>query len=143
MRSYVRRIAIAAAAALTLASSPVVTSGAAQARPFGFHHGAFHHGGWGHGGWGHRGFGVARWSQRRFAWGHRGFGWGPRHFGWRHRGFGFGPIFASTLAFGALASAPYWYSSPVALYEPCVVRRRITGYTYWGRPIFRTVRVCY
>jgi len=66
---------------------------------------------------------------------------GFHHFG--HRGFGFGPALAGGLAFGALASAPYWYSSPVGLYGDCVLRRRIVGHTYWGRPIVRLVRVCY
>src|SRR5947209_20073137 len=104
MRSYLKKIGIAAAAALAIAVTPVATSSSADARPFGFHHGGFHHG-----------------------WGHRGFG----------------PAFAGALAFGALASAPYWYSRPVGLYEDCVLRRRIVGYTYWGRPIIRLVRACY
>ncbi len=105
MRSYLKKIGIAAAAALTLAVTPVLTSSSADARPFGFHHGGFH------------------------------------HFG--HRGFGFGPALGAGLAFGALATAPYWYSSPVGLYGDCVLRRRIVGHTYWGRPIVRLVRVCY
>ena len=107
MRSYLRKIGIAATAALTLAVTPVITSSSADARPFGFHHGGFHHGGWG------------------------------------HHGFGFGPALAGGLAFGALATAPYWYSRPVGLYGDCVLRRRIVGHAYWGRPISRPVRVCY
>jgi hypothetical protein len=73
----------------------------------------------------------------------------PMHFGgfhgghFGHRGFGFGPAFGGALAFGALATAPYWYHRPVALYDDCFVRRRIVGYTYWGRPIVRPRRVCY
>jgi hypothetical protein len=51
MRSYLKTIGIVAAAAVTLAVTPLVTSGSASARPFGFH-GGFHHG------WGHRGFGF-------------------------------------------------------------------------------------
>src|SRR5881227_3439570 len=102
MRSYLKKIGIAAAAALTLAVTPVLTSSSADARPFG---GGFH------------------------------------HFG--HRGFGFGPALGAGLAFGALATTPYWYSSPVGLYGDCVLRRRIVGHTYWGRPIVRLVRVCY
>src|SRR5436853_5800384 len=102
MRSYLKKIGIAAAAALTLAVTPVVTSSSADARPFGFHHG-----------------------------------------GWGHRGFGFGPALGAGLAFGALATAPYWYSRPVGLYGDCVIRRRLVGHTYWGRPIVRLVRVCY
>src|SRR5690242_6624423 len=65
------------------------------------------------------------------------------HGGWGHRGFGFGPALGAGLAFGALASAPYWYSAPVGLYGDCVLRRRVVGHTYWGRPIVRFVRVCY
>jgi hypothetical protein len=108
MRSYLKKLGIAAAAALAIAATPVVTSSSADARPFGFHGGGFHHGGWG------------------------------------HRGFGFGPALGAGLAFGALATAPYWYSSPVGLYGgDCFIRRRIVGHTYWGRPIFRPVRVCY
>jgi hypothetical protein len=117
MRSYLKKIGIAAAAALTLAVTPVLTSSSADARPFGFHGGGFRHGGFHHGGFRH-------------------------HFG--HRGFGFGPALGAGLAFGALATAPYWYSRPVGLYaDDCVLRRRIVGHTYWGRPIFRLVRVCY
>ena len=115
MRSYLKKIGIAAAAALTLAVTPALTSSSADARPFhggGFHHGGFHQGGFRH------------------------------HFG--HRGFGFGPALGAGLAFGALATAPYWYSRPLGLYaDDCVLRRRIVGHTYWGRPIFRLVRVCY
>jgi hypothetical protein len=112
MRSHLKKIGVAAAAALAIAVTPVATSSSADARPFGFHRGGFHHGGF-----------------------HR------HHFG--HRGFGFGPAFAGALAFGALASAPYWYSRPVGLYDDCYPRRRIVGYTYWGRPIVRLVRTCY
>jgi hypothetical protein len=70
---------------------------------------------------------------------HHGFHGG--HFG--HRGFGVGPRFGGALALGAVATAPYWYHRPVALYDDCVVRRRIVGYTYWGRPIVRVKRICY
>lgn len=71
---------------------------------------------------------------------HRGF---HHHHGFRgHRGFGFGPAFGGALAFGALTS-PYWYSAPVAYYDDCFPRRRIVGYTPWGRPIIRIVRTCY
>jgi len=116
MRSCLKKIGIAAAAALTLAATPVLTSSSADARPFG-HGGGFHQGGFHHGGFRH-------------------------HFG--HRGFGFGPALGAGLAFSALATAPYWYSRPVGLYaDDCVLRRRIVGHTYWGRPIFRLVRVCY
>src|SRR5690348_2448676 len=66
--------------------------------------------------------------------------WGGFHHGFRH-GF-WGPRLGVGLALGALAT-PYWYDRPVALYGDCFVRRRIVGYTYWGRPIFRIRRVCY
>jgi hypothetical protein len=106
-------IAILAAAFIGLAFAP----SAASARPFGGGHG-FHGGGF-HGG-------------------------GFRHGGFGHRGFGFGPAFAGALAFGAVASSPYWYSSPVGLYvDECFPRRRIIGYTPWGRPIVRVIRTCY
>ncbi len=108
MRSHLKKIGIAAAAALTLAMAPLVTSSSANARPFGFH------GGYAHG--------------------------GP---GWGYRGFGYGPALAGGLAFGALATAPYWYGRPVGLYGDCLLERRIVGHTYWGDPIVRPVRVCY
>jgi|1185.fasta_scaffold2018573_1 hypothetical protein len=74
------------------------------------------HGGW-HGGW-------------------HGGGWG--------RGAGWGPAIAGGVALGALATSPYWYSAPVAgYYDDCFPRRRIVGYTAWGRPIVRVVRACY
>ena len=74
---------------------------------------------------------------------HHGFH-GFRHHGgrWGHRGFGFAPAFAGALAFGAV-TAPYWYGAPVGLYGDCFPRRRIVGYTQWGRPVVRVVRVCH
>ena len=72
---------------------------------------------------------------------HRGFHHHGFHRHWGG-GFGFAPAFAGALAFGALASAPYWYSRPVAYYGDCFPRRRIVGYTPWGRPIVRVVRAC-
>ena len=110
MRSYLKKLGLAAVAALMVTSGSLVTSSSADARP-GFHRG-FHH---------HHGF--------------RGH--------WGGRGFGFAPAFAGALAFGALATAPYWYSAPVAYYGDCYPRRRIVGYTPWGRPIVRIVRACY
>ena len=74
---------------------------------------------------------------------HGGFHHGFHGGHWGHRGFGFGPAFGGALAFGALATAPYWYSRPVGLYGDCFPRRRIVGYTPWGRPIVRFVRTCY
>ena len=103
-----KKLAIAAIAALSLGAATLATSAPADARPGfrGFHHHGFHH---------------------------RGF----------HPGFGFAPAFAGALAFGAVASAPYWYGAPVGLYGDCFPRRRIVGYTYSGRPIVRIVRTCY
>jgi hypothetical protein len=117
MRSYLKHIAVAALSAVTIAGASLVTSTDVQARPFGFHGGGWH-GGF-HGGW-RGGF-------------HRGF-----------RGPGFGPVFAGALAFGALASAPYYYyGGGYPYYDDCGLRRRIVGYTAWGQPIVRLVRACY
>jgi hypothetical protein len=66
-------------------------------------------------------------------------GW---HGGWHHRGFGFAPVFAGALAFGAFAGGPYYYGGP-AYYGDCFPRRRVVGFTPWGRPIVRFVRACY
>jgi hypothetical protein len=40
------------------------------------------------------------------------------------------------------ASRPY-YGYPAYGYGDGCLRRRIVGHTYYGRPIFRTVNVCY
>ena len=117
MRAYLKKLGIASLAALAVAAASVATSSPADARS-GFH-GGFHGGGVHRGGFHHGGF--------------RG-----------HRGFGFAPAFAGALAFGAVASSPYWYSSPVAYYDDdCFPRRRIVGYTPWGHPIVRVIRTCY
>jgi hypothetical protein len=66
---------------------------------------------------------------------HRGGGWG-----WA------GPAIVGGLALGALAaSRPYYgYGGyyPAYGYDGCL-RRRVVGYTPYGRPIVRTVNVCY
>jgi hypothetical protein len=129
MRTYFKRFVIAVFALAAIGTASLVTSDPASARPGGFH-GRVHGGHWG-GHWGgHRG-------------GHWGGHWG-RHWGghWRGPGFGFAPAFAGALAFGALA-APYYYGAPVAYYGDCFPRRRVVGYTAWGRPIVRIVRRCY
>ena len=68
---------------------------------------------------------------------HRGgFHHGGFHHGFHHRGFHrFGPAFVGGLAFAA-PYADYYY-------DDCAPRRRIVGYTPWGRPIVRLVSVCY
>ena len=70
--------------------------------------------------------------------------WGGHH-GWY--GGGFGPGFVGGLALGAFAAgAPYyWGGGPYygGYYAGgCYLRRRVVGYTSWGRPIVRAVRVC-
>jgi hypothetical protein len=109
MQASLKKISVAAFAALSIAAATVATSSSANARPFhgGFHGGGFHHGGFHHG---------------RF-----------------HRGFG--PAFVGGLAFGALA-APYAWDAGY-YYDDCAPRRRIVGYTPWGRPIVRFVNACY
>ena len=108
MQASLKKISVAALAALSIAAATVATSSSATARPFhgGFHHGGFHHGGF------HRG----------------GF-----HHGRFHRGFG--PAFVGGLAFAAPYAGYY--------YDDCAPRRRVVGYTPWGRPIVRLVSVCY
>src|SRR5258708_5188422 len=79
-----------------------------------------------------------------------GFHGGFHGGGFHHRGFGFGPAIVGGLALGALAGSyawgpgyyydDYYYDD---YYGDCVPRRRVVGYTPWGRPIVRFVRVCY
>ena len=78
---------------------------------------------------------------------HGGFRHGGFHGGFHHhrgfqRGFGFGPAFVGGLAFAGLA-APYAWGPGYGYYDDCVPRRRVVGYTPWGRPIVRFVRACY
>ena len=122
MRSYLKKLGLAAVAVVAMAATPVATSSTADARPGfrGSHHGF-------HGGVRHHGFHGFR---------HHGF---RGHWGHRRLGYGFAPAFA----LGAFASAPYWYGRPVGLYGDCFPRRRIVGYTYSGRPIVRVRTVCY
>lgn len=68
---------------------------------------------------------------------------------WRGGGW-IGPAIVGGLALGALAASRPYYGYPAYGYPAygyydggCVLRRRFVGYTPWGRPIFRTVRVCY
>ena len=112
MQSSLKKIGVAAIAALSIGAATVVTSSSANARPF---HGGLRHGGF-HGGFHH----------------HGGF----------HRGFGFGPAFVGGLAFASLA-APYAWGPGYGYYDDCIPRRRVVGYTPWGRPIVRFVRTCY
>src|SRR5687768_11102820 len=75
----------------------------------------------------------------------------PAEAHWRghhHRGWGWGgPALIGGLALGAALAAPryaYGYGYPAYAYYDggCSLRRRIVGHTEYGRPIFRTVRVC-
>jgi hypothetical protein len=75
------------------------------------------------------------------------WGGGGWHGGW-HRGGGWGwgaGAFAGGLALGALATSPYYYGGPYYGYYGggCYFRNRVVGYTAYGRPIVRPVRVCY
>ena len=64
------------------------------------------------------------------------------HRGW-HGGGWAGPAIVGGLALGALAaSRPYGYGYGAYGYDDCL-RRRVVGHTAYGRPIFRTVNVCY
>lgn len=69
-------------------------------------------------------------------------GWGGGGWGWA------GPAFVGGLALGAIAARPYYgygYGYPAYGYydDGCGLRRRVVGYTDYGRPIVRLVRVCY
>jgi len=63
---------------------------------------------------------------------------------WRGGGW-IGPAIIGGLALGAFAASRPYYGYPPYGYDvgPCVLERRIVGYTAWGRPIVRRVRVCY
>lgn len=65
-----------------------------------------------------------------------------RYYG--HRGWA-GPAIVGGLALGALAaSRPYYgYGYGAYGYDDGCLRRRVVGHTAYGRPIFRTVNVCY
>lgn len=109
-----RKLAIAAAAAMTLAASSLVFVTPADARPFGggfrggFHGGGFHGGGF--------------------------------HHGFRGRGFGFGIVPGLALGYGLGYGYPYYAYSDYG-YGGCVLQRRVFvdrfGYRY-----VRPVRVC-
>jgi hypothetical protein len=73
---------------------------------------------------------------------HRHGGHGGWHGGW------VGPAIVGGLALGALAASPYYAYGASPYYRgyyggDCVVRRRVVGYTSWGRPIVRRATVCY
>ena len=72
-------------------------------------------------------------------------GFGGRGFHGGHRGFGIGAGIATGLALGAIGGAYYGGYGPGSYgygYDGCV-RRRVVGYTAYGRPIVRPVNVCY
>jgi hypothetical protein len=65
-----------------------------------------------------------------------------RHHGW-HGGGWVGPAIVGGLALGALAASRPSYGYPVyGAYDGCL-QRRVVGYRPSGRPIVRTVNVCY
>jgi hypothetical protein len=52
------------------------------------------------------------------------------------------------LALGALAASPYYYGGGPYYgygygYGGCYIRHRVVGYTPYGHPVVRPVRVCY
>src|SRR5665213_1828516 len=98
MQAYLRKIGVAATAALAIAGASVVTSDAAFAQHRAGGGGIGHVGG----GAGHAAIGHGNWRGGGGAW--RGNGW--RGGGWR--GGGWGPGFIGGLALGAAAS-PYYY----------------------------------
>ena len=123
----VKKIAMAALAALTIAGSMVATTTDAEAR---YRGGGGFRGGYGGGyyGGGYRG---------GYYGGYRG-----RYYG-GYRGYGVGAGIATGLAIGALgAGYGYGYGPSYGYYDGCI-RQRVVGYTYYGRPIVRAVNVCY
>jgi hypothetical protein len=106
---YLKTLAFAASTVLVLGLGGISPASAQR----GMHGGGFHGGGF------HAGSFRGGW--------HGG--------GWRGRGWGWGPAVAGGLAFGALATAPYWggYAYDCG---PGVVR-----YDYYGNPI--VVDGCY
>ena len=121
MISRMKKVAIAAGAALAMTVGAVAVSTPAEAYWRGGG-GGWHGGGW-HGGWG----GHAGWRGGYGGWGWRGAGWGVA-------GVGVG-----------LYSAPYWgggyYGYPATAYDSCVrVRPAYDNYgNFVGR---RAVNVC-
>ena len=66
--------------------------------------------------------------------------------GWR--GGWVGPAVVGGLALGAVAASRPYYGYPAygyydSGYSDGCLRRRVVGYTAWGRPIVRAVNVCY
>ncbi len=160
MRVSMRKTAVAAVAALGMATAvaSMPTPAEAQWHGGGFHGGGFHGGGFG-GGFRGGGWGGGGWGWRRAGWGGGwgpgwGGGWGPGwgggwgggcwNCGWGWGGgwgWGYDPgwaIAAATVPIGvAIASQPAYGGGP-----GCWVRRRVwtaNGH-YMGR---RLVSVCY
>jgi hypothetical protein len=147
MRVSIRKMVVAAVAALSMATAVATISTPAEAQFHGgggfhgggFHGGGFHGGGWG-GGWhggGRRG-GGGGWGWRRAGWGGGCWNCGVWRGGW---GWGWDPgwaIAAAAVPVGvAIASQPVYGDGP-----GCWVRRRVwtaNGH-YMGR---RLVNVCY
>ena len=65
-----------------------------------------------------------------------------RYYGHRVGGW-VGPAVVGGLALGALAASRPYYGYGAYGYDDGCLRRRIVGHTVYGRPIFRTVNVCY
>ena len=60
-----------------------------------------------------------------------------------YRGYGIGAGIATGLAIGAIgAGYGYGYGPGYGYYDGCI-RNRVVGYTYYGRPIVRAINVCY
>jgi hypothetical protein len=126
----IRKVGVAALAALTIVGASLTATAPASARGFGggFHGGGFHGGGFHGGGFGGHGFG--------------GRGFGGRGFG--GRGFGIGAGIATGLALGGLGYG-YGYGYPAYAYDgyyggDCWIQHRV-AYRY-GHRVLVPVQVC-
>jgi len=118
MHAALRKMAIVAAAVVTIAGTTTALPSAAQAQRW--HGGGWHGGGWHGGGWR----------------GGRGWGWGGF-------GLGFGTGLALAGPGWGWGWGPGWYGGgPYAFAGNCVMRRRWV-INQWGHHVWRWVRVCY
>lgn len=128
MRDTLRKIAIAATAAVALSGATLGLTGSANAQHWhgghgGWHGGGWHGGGWHGGGWGWRGFGLGLGTGLLL-------GGAPYYYGGGPYGYGYRPY-------------PYYgYYSPYGYDGGCVIRRRWV-IDYRGRRVLRRVRICY
>lgn len=116
MSSVMKKMGLAALAALSIAGATLVTSSDAEARWRGG--GGYHHGGYG--GY-HRG----------------GGGFGPGFVG----GLAIGALASRPYGYG-YGGGYGAYGGGYGYNNGCI-RRRVVGYNYYGRPIVRAVNVCY